>query len=588
VSLSKNAVIVVILAVAVAGMGLAYKMGQESGSATSGAKVIVAAPKADDLPPSPQQLDAEQPNDRPPSATPLDLSALPTTDWVTIHDPERSWAGYTLLFYERRVPMLVDMNGRLVHAWPSVRAVSRARLTPSGHLLYIAVDDSLVEVDWDGQFVRSFRTGNGKYFPHHDLQWTTDDGLLGIFRAPESPTDNVLAVNSEGELEWTWASDLHLGDDLSGAAFKAQDLTHLNSVQSIPDNPHARAGDTRFKAGNVLISSRHLSTVYLIDRPSGDVVWKYSDNLDWQHEAVLLGDDVPGAGHVMVFNNRYHSENRQSEVLEIDPITNEVVWKYTDERFFSDVAGTGQKLPNGNVLITSSRGGRIFEVVPSGEIVWQWTPPFHPMRVQRYAADFCPQLAALPPMDIAPVVNREPQPYIDQALYDFALSKEVVKLKVAGKKRNLLANGTICQDLMLPGRPLMVLDYGFARAGDPSQVDATGRLKVTFARPGGTPETVYEKSASLTVDGEWSRERTRLDPSWGYAKAKVCIISTAPEMTSDSRDYMGFVVAAPKIASGYRASRRDLPSLTGRRTQKSRDVERTFQERQLEALGYIE
>jgi hypothetical protein len=518
----------------------------------------------------------------------LDLASLPSSDWVSIYDPARAWAGYTLLFYDRRVPMLVDMNGRVVHSWPTVRAVGRARLTPAGHLLYIGVDDSLVEVDWEGEPVRSFNTGDSKYFPHHDLQWAPGDETWGIFRAPGKPTDNVLVVDDSGELIWTWESHLHLGDDLLGEAFKANDLTHFNSVQSIPDNPRARAGDTRFDPGNLLVSSRHLSTVYLVDRPSGEVTWRYSKGLDWQHEAVLLGDDVPGAGNVMLFNNRYHSADRQSEVLEIDPSTDEVVWRYTDERFFSDTAGVAQKLPNGNVVITSSRGGRIFEVVPTGEIVWQWTPPFNPMRSQRYPADFCPQLAALPPMQTTAVANKQPQPYIDQALYDFALSKEVEKLMVDGKKRRLLAQANNCQELMLPGKPTLVLEYGFHKGQDGTHKDTTGEVSVTLTRPGEAPVTVFSKSPTLAVDGAWARERIRLDSTWDYASVEMCIRASSPDMTRETRDQAGFVVGAPRITSRYRPSRKDLPRLTGGRTKRAKAKERTLQQRQLEALGYIE
>ena len=225
----------------------------------------------------------------------FDLSNIPSKDWVSIHDPSKAWAGYTLLFYDRRVPMIVDMNGNVVHSWPEIRAVGRARLTPSGSLLYIDVDDTLKEVDWDGNEVRAFSTGDTKYFPHHDLQWAPGNEILAIFRAPGKPTDNVLAIDPSGALAWTWESGNHLGADLLKEAYKDNDLTHFNSVQSIPDNPHARSGDKRFRTGNILISSRHLSTVYLIDRNTGGVTWKYSDGLDWQHEAILLGDDVPGS-----------------------------------------------------------------------------------------------------------------------------------------------------------------------------------------------------------------------------------------------------------------------------------------------------
>jgi hypothetical protein len=37
--------------------------------------------------------------------------------------------------------------------------------------------------------------------------------------------------------------------------------------------------------------------------------------------------------------------------------------------------GTGQRLPNGNTLITESDNGRAFEVTKDKEIVWEYVSP---------------------------------------------------------------------------------------------------------------------------------------------------------------------------------------------------------------------
>ncbi|MFB6375146.1 MAG: arylsulfotransferase family protein, partial [Bradymonadaceae bacterium] len=64
-----------------------------------------------------------------------------------------------------------------------------------------------------------------------------------------------------------------------------------------------------------------------------------------------------------------------SRIMHFDPTTHEVEWVYDGSAkrpFGSDVLGSQQMLPNGNVLITSSREGRIFEVSPSGRVVWEF------------------------------------------------------------------------------------------------------------------------------------------------------------------------------------------------------------------------
>jgi hypothetical protein len=41
----------------------------------------------------------------------------------------------------------------------------------------------------------------------------------------------------------------------------------------------------------------------------------------------------------------------------------------------STVRGAQERLPNGNTLITESEGGRLIEVTPEREIVWEYISP---------------------------------------------------------------------------------------------------------------------------------------------------------------------------------------------------------------------
>jgi hypothetical protein len=74
-------------------------------------------------------------------------------------------------------------------------------------------------------------------------------------------------------------------------------------------------------------------------------------------------------------------------VLEIDPISLQVVWQYTPveaglafpvdaNRFYSPFISSAQRLPNGNTLITEGSGGRIIEVTAGHETVWEYISPY--------------------------------------------------------------------------------------------------------------------------------------------------------------------------------------------------------------------
>ena len=53
-----------------------------------------------------------------------------------------------------------------------------------------------------------------------------------------------------------------------------------------------------------------------------------------------------------------------------------MIWRYADPPvFYSDFISGAQRLPNGNTLIDEGMTGRIFEITPDGEIVWQYVNP---------------------------------------------------------------------------------------------------------------------------------------------------------------------------------------------------------------------
>jgi hypothetical protein len=110
-----------------------------------------------------------------------------------------------------------------------------------------------------------------------------------------------------------------------------------------------------------------------------------------QHHAHLIPKGLPGAGNLLVFDNGGSSgygfanpiapdgvgafARATSRVLEINPVTLELVWSYTNPRFFSTNISSAQRLLNGNTLITAGAGGRLFEVTKEGTIVWEYMFP---------------------------------------------------------------------------------------------------------------------------------------------------------------------------------------------------------------------
>jgi outer membrane protein assembly factor BamB len=98
------------------------------------------------------------------------------------------------------------------------------------------------------------------------------------------------------------------------------------------------------------------------------VLWVWGPtNLHRQHHPTLLAD-----GTIIVFDNGRH----RSQIVELDPLNLEVVWRYAPEKgFLSRYRGSVQRLANGNTLITESDRGYAFEITPEQEIVWRFANP---------------------------------------------------------------------------------------------------------------------------------------------------------------------------------------------------------------------
>ena len=84
-------------------------------------------------------------------------------------------------------------------------------------------------------------------------------------------------------------------------------------MYELPPNRWFDAGDERFRPGNILVSARNLNAIFIIDKTSGEVVWRYSDGLDYQHEAIMVERDLEKAAR---FADRLLIMNKGSIVLD--------------------------------------------------------------------------------------------------------------------------------------------------------------------------------------------------------------------------------------------------------------------------------
>jgi len=189
-----------------------------------------------------------------------------------------------------------------------------------------------------------------------------------------------------------------------------RDWNHVNSVSYHP------------KLDQLMLSSREFSEIWIIDHGTttaeakgrsggrcgkgGDLLYRWGNpstyragtaaqqRLFYQHDAQWIPEGLPGAGHLLVFNNGPRPTGPYSSVDEVVlPVgldgryehtpgkaygPEQTLWSYTAPRksdFYARFMSGTQRLPNGNTLVSTGFSGSIFEVTPEKEVVWNYIVP---------------------------------------------------------------------------------------------------------------------------------------------------------------------------------------------------------------------
>ncbi|MCA9911314.1 MAG: aryl-sulfate sulfotransferase, partial [Anaerolineae bacterium] len=234
----------------------------------------------------------------------------------------------------------------------------------------------------------------------------------------------ILEVDpATNEIVWEWHVWDHLVQDFDpavanyGVVADHPELININYMdpeeQPNADWLHVNAIQYNAALDQIVLSTRTYSEIWVIDHSipteeargeAGDLLFRWGNPatysvgapadrpLYFQHDPNWIPEGYPGAGNMLVFDNgsplRPYSRvveialpTDESGAYIMNPgaaTTPEIVWEYrTDppEDFYSALISGAQRQPNGNTLITDGLHGRIFEVTPAGEIVWEYYMP---------------------------------------------------------------------------------------------------------------------------------------------------------------------------------------------------------------------
>jgi hypothetical protein len=334
----------------------------------------------------------------------------------------RSAGGFTLI-----TPLggdtvyLLDEQGRIVHFWQVDQFMpGYGYLLPGGNLLVRGQEraknevdpgrpagkaDILIELDWDSKTIWQWEHPNF----HHDMHRLPNGNTLALTWVP-LPEEIGARIKGgiTGEMAQFYASDPHfppfllagvgvggrprikgpLGDAIVEIDPRGKVIRewlaheHLNPEKDILDPQDFREEWSHANAltctpeGGVIISFRELSTIMILDWPSGEVRWKWGrPYLSCQHSPNITPD-----GTLLVFDNgAHHPIQSKSRVVEVDIAQKKIIWQYFGSPIFSLFSGHiagAERLPNGNTFICEGESGRLFEITREGDYVWEWNSPF--------------------------------------------------------------------------------------------------------------------------------------------------------------------------------------------------------------------
>jgi len=312
------------------------------------------------------------------------------------------------------------------------------------------------ELDWNGNAVWDFTYGNATLAQHHDFTRLPNGNLLllmkekktvaeaiaagrmpsslpaGVTVEPDSLVEIKPTGKTTGEVVWEWKIWEHLIQDFDKSQANFGDVSAHPELMDInynitagqrgnPDWTHGNAVAYNAKLNQIAISSRNFGEFWIIDHSTttkeasghvggksgkgGDFLYRWGNpktyrapgeaRLWGQHNVHWIADGLPGAGHLLVFNNgdtrpgeRYSSADEI--VLPVDANgryahtpgqafgPEKAVWSFSAGKttdFYSVNISGADRLPNGNTLICSGAQGIIFEVTPQNKIVWQYNMP---------------------------------------------------------------------------------------------------------------------------------------------------------------------------------------------------------------------
>lgn len=149
----------------------------------------------------------------------------------------------------------------------------------------------------------------------------------------------------------------------------SDEVLHENNVDVFPRS----MAPGLFKPGDIMVSTRNNNTVMVFDQDTLKIVGIVTGRWTRQHDP----DFVDGSTITVFDNNNLGRppDKASSRILQYSfkDGSEKVLFEGNSEHpFYTRIMGKQHRLENGNRLISEPLKGRIFEIDPSGKLVWEY------------------------------------------------------------------------------------------------------------------------------------------------------------------------------------------------------------------------
>jgi hypothetical protein len=372
---------------------------------------------------------------------------------------------------------LINNSNTIVKTWTHAIAGGYSYyLLPDGNLMRTANSSGsslngggatgiVQKVDKNNAVLWSYTYSTSTYRTHHDICPMANGNVLliawevktaaqavqaGLNHSAVIWPDHIIEVQpvgtNGGNIVWQWHAWDHLIQDYNsskdnyGVVADHPELLDINvGSAGTGDWMHVNGLSYNPEWDQIVFSSHNLNEVYVIDHSTttaqaathrggrsgkgGDFLYRWGKPSNYRapgaavfnvvHCATWIPQGLPGAGHIMAFNNR--NGTGASMVVELVPPADTAgvyqwtpgtaygpaspVWSYSASGFYSNHLGGCQRLPNGNTMLAESTTGNLWEVTASGATAWNYPRGGEIVRVLRYAPDY-PGIQAIIPVEL--------------------------------------------------------------------------------------------------------------------------------------------------------------------------------------------